>query len=59
MHSADAIKVVFCGYMHSEVYTEIVGKDCSGDTERQVMIPQYILDAAACDKGHVLVITVR
>ncbi|MBQ8814418.1 MAG: metallophosphoesterase [Lachnospiraceae bacterium] len=57
--SADVIKAVFCGHMHNEVYTEIVGWDKTGDIAQRVMIPQYILDAAAYDKGHMLMITIR
>ncbi|MBQ4552172.1 MAG: metallophosphoesterase [Clostridia bacterium] len=57
--SADVIKAVFCGHMHNEVYTEIAGTDYSSGEAKPVLIPQYILDAAAYDKGHMLVITVR
>lgn len=57
--SADVVKAVFCGHMHNEVYTEIVGWDMTDETPQKVMIPQYVLDAAAYDKGHVLMINVR
>lgn len=57
--SADVIKAVFCGHMHNEVYTEIVGWDRTGEAPQKVLIPQYVLDAAAYDKGHMLMITVR
>jgi len=36
-----------------------VGWDMTEETPQKVMIPQYVLDAAAYDKGHVLMINVR
>lgn len=56
--NADVVSAVFCGHMHNEVYTEIVGWDMTGDIPQKRMIPQYILDAAAYDKGHMQIITI-
>ncbi len=51
--SSDVIKGVFCGHMHNDVYTEILGTDGG-------RIPQYVLTANPYDAtSHVLEITVE
>ncbi len=58
--NADVIKGVFCGHWHNEAYTEIVGSYINENGERkEKMIPQYIVTAAAYEKGHMMVITVK
>ena len=50
--SADVIRGVFCGHLHSDFYTEILGTDGR-------VIPQYVLTATVYDNmGHVMKITV-
>ncbi|MBQ8813081.1 MAG: metallophosphoesterase [Lachnospiraceae bacterium] len=57
--NADVVRAVFCGHTHNEGYTEISGWDMTGDVPQKRMIPQYILDAAAYDRGHMQMITIR
>lgn len=50
-NSADVIKGVFSGHMHSHFYTEICAKTPNGD---DTFIPQYVSHKANFDGGHVL-----
>ncbi len=53
--SADVIKGVFNGYMHSDYYTEIIATDKDGNS---AVIPQYTSTGGFYDTGHVIKITV-
>ncbi len=58
--NADIIKGVFCGHWHNEAYTEILGSYINENGEKiEKIIPQYIVTAAAYEKGHMMVITVK
>ena len=54
--SADVVKGVFNGHMHSDYYTEIVAKDKNGVS---ALIPQYTSTGGFYDNGHVIKITVK
>lgn len=57
--SSDVIRGIFCGHLHSDFYTEIIGIDQSGVPDGTV-IPQYILTATVYDNlGHVMKIIVN
>ena len=56
INNADIIKGTFCGHLHSDYYTEIVGKTAEG---KEGIIPQYILTGIPYDEGHILKITVK
>ena len=56
--SSDVIKGLFCGHLHCDFYTEVLGIDQNGAPDGTV-IPQYILTATVYDNlGHMLKITV-
>lgn len=56
--SSDVIKGLFCGHMHCDFYTEVLGIDQNGIPNGTV-IPQYILTATVYDNlGHMMKITV-
>lgn len=55
-NSADVIKGVFGGHMHSHFYTEICAKTPDGT---DTVIPQYVSHKANFDGGHVLKINVK
>lgn len=56
--SSDVIKGLFCGHLHSDLYTEVIGIDQSGMPDGTI-IPQYILTATVYDNlGHLMKITV-
>ncbi len=57
--NADKIKAVFCGHWHNTAYTEIVGSFVENGVKKEKIIPQYVGNAAAYDKGHITVITVE
>ena len=57
--NADVIKGVFCGHWHNTAYTEIIGSYMENNVKKETVIPQYVGNAAAYDKGHITVITVR
>ena len=46
--SADVIKGIFCGHLHSDYYTEVI----AGDT----IIRQYVLTGNMYDEGHIMII---
>ncbi len=53
--SADVIKGVFNGHMHSDYYTEIIAADKNGNS---AVIPQYTSTGGFYETGHVIKITV-
>lgn len=56
--SGDVIKGLFCGHLHSDLYTEIAGTDSDG-VPNGTVIPQYILTATVYENlGHIMKITV-
>ena len=56
--SADVIKGLFCGHLHCDFYTEVVGLDQNGEPDGSI-IPQYVLTATVYDNlGHMMKITV-
>ena len=56
--SSDVIKGLFCGHLHSDLYTEVLGINQNGEPDGTV-IPQYILTATVYDNlGHMMKITV-
>jgi hypothetical protein len=46
----------FCGHIHGDFYTEIHAKTAAGE---EIMIPQYLIQSVAYDKGHYLKITIE
>lgn len=56
VNNLDVIKGTFCGHLHSDFYTEIVGKTSTGEDAK---IPQYILTGVPYDAGHIMWITVK
>ncbi len=56
VNNGDVIKGIFCGDMHEDMYSEVMAKTPDGEN---TVIPQYILNGAFYDKGHVLKITVK
>ena len=55
-NNADIIDGAFCGHLHSDFYTEFIGKDPNGAEAR---FPQYVLTGTPYDMGHLLWITVK
>ncbi len=56
VNSGDVIKGIFCGDLHEDMYSEVIAKTAN---ETDTVIPQYVLNGAAYDAGHVLKITVK
>lgn len=56
--SADTVKGIFCGHLHSAFYTEINAVDSEN---RPAVIPQHVLEGCVYDgyAGHVMRITVK
>ncbi|MBE6623067.1 MAG: hypothetical protein E7621_02660 [Ruminococcaceae bacterium] len=55
--NADIIDGAFCGHMHSNYYTEIIGTN-PDETEEHI-IPQFVISGTPYDGGHVMKITVK
>lgn len=56
INNADVIKGTFCGHLHSDYYTEIIGKNSDGT---DAIIPQYVLTGVPYEEGHLMWITVK
>ena len=57
--NADVVKAVFCGHWHNTAFTEIHGSFMENGVKKDAVIPQYVGNAAAYDKGHITIITVK
>jgi hypothetical protein len=55
-NNGDIIYGAFCGHIHGDFYTEIHAKTAAGE---EIMIPQYLIQSVAYDKGHYLKITIE
>ena len=56
INSADVVKAVFAGHVHSDFYLEIAAKTPEG---ADAVIPQYVHTASAYDSGHLMRILVK